>query len=58
MSDKVTFKRGTEKQTITFHALSDDMELALHEIIVRVFRKMTPMQITAEIGWLRAKYID
>lgn len=56
MSDKMTFKLGTDEQAITFHSLSDDKELAGHEIIDRLFREMDPMQIAAEIGWLRAKY--
>ena len=56
MSDNVTFKLGENEQAITFHSLSDDKELADHEIIDRVFREMAPMQIASEIGWLKAKY--
>ena len=56
MSDKVTFKHGQDEQAITFHSLSDDKELADHEIIDRLCLGMTREQISAEVAWLRAKY--
>lgn len=56
MIDNVTIKIGTNEQSITFHSLSDDKNLADHEIIDRLFREMSTQQIRTEIGWLRAKY--
>ena len=56
MSDKITVKIDQDEQAITFHSLSDDKELADHEIIDRLFRDMATRAIHTEIGWLRAKY--
>ena len=54
--DYVTSKTGHDEQAITFHNLSLDKHLADHEIIDRLFRNMSPIQIVADLGWLRAKY--
>jgi len=56
MSDKVTFKRDTDEQAVTFHSLSDDDELAFHEIVDRVFRMMERRQAKSDIFWLMGKY--
>ncbi len=56
MSDNITHKYGTNEQTISFHFLSEDTELAFHEILDRLFRELTNDNRTAELGWLRGKY--
>ncbi len=56
MTDNITKKLRTDEQAITFHSLSDDVELANHEILDRLFRSMTADQRHAELGWLRGKY--
>ena len=59
MSDRITYKVGSPgdcEQAITFHSLSDDDELANHEILDRLFRSMDAEQRAAEFGWLRGKY--
>ena len=49
---------GEYKQEIQFKHLSHDKLLAYHEIIDRLFRKMRPSEIAAELGWLKGKYLD
>ena len=56
VDQNITTKSGPDEQTITFHHLSNDDEIANHEIIDRLFRSMNEKQVNAEFGWLRGKY--
>lgn len=54
--DTMFFDIDEDEQAITFKHLPHDKQLADHEIIDRLFRKMHRSQIKSEIGWLRGKY--